>query len=114
MGSSTLSVIPIVNSRPKNNELTIMKSIIDISSLIIPAAAGYGGHTQISGKQFSVEQIATLSKKGFSPEQILEEYNFLTLAEVYAALAYYYANYEQIENFLAGETAKYQQLSLSF
>ena len=91
-----------------------MKSTIDISSLIVPASAGYAGRPQISGKQLFVEQIATLSKKGFSPEQIKDEYNFLTLAEVHAALAYYYANYEQIENFLAEDSVKYQQLSFGF
>jgi len=91
-----------------------MNSFIDISSLIVPAPESYAGRPQIFGKQLLVEQIATLSKEGLSPQQIKDEYVFLTLAEVHAALAYYYANYEQIEDFLAEETAKYQQLSLSF
>ena len=90
-----------------------MNSVIDISSLIVPAPESYAGRPQISGKQLLVEQIATLSKEGLSAQQIKDEYVFLTLAEVHAALAYYYANFEQIEDFLAEETAKYQQLSLS-
>lgn len=99
---------------PINHEVTTMKSTIDISSLIVPAPESYAGRPQISGKELFVEQIATLSKEGLSAQQIKEEYSCVTLAEVHAALAYYYANYEQIEDFLAEETATYQQLSLSF
>jgi len=37
------------------------------------------------------------TSKGMSPEKIVEEFPHLTLAQVYAALAYYHANKDRIE-----------------
>jgi uncharacterized protein (DUF433 family) len=38
---------------------------------------------------------------GLSPEEIALEYPHLTLAQVHAALAYYHANRDEIENDIA-------------
>ena len=74
---------------------------IDIGTFIVSTPDVCAGRPRINGKRFSVEQIATLSKEGLSPQQIKDEYDFLSLAEIHAALAYYYANQEQIEQYLA-------------
>ena len=87
-----------------------MATIVDIGKLIVSSPDICGGRPRIAGKRFSVEQIATLTKEGLSPQEILHEYDFLNLAEVHAALAYYYANQEVIEEYLASEKAEYQQL----
>ena len=42
---------------------------------------------------------------GLSPEEIALEYPLLTLAQVHGALAYYYANHDEIEADLAQEEA---------
>ncbi len=42
-------------------------------------------------------------KLGFSPEEIAHEIGHITLAQVFAALAYYHANREEIEADLANE-----------
>jgi uncharacterized protein (DUF433 family) len=91
-----------------------MVTTVDIGTLIVSTPDVCEGRPRITGKRFSVEQIATLTKEGLSPQQILREYDFLTLAEVHAALAHYYANQEQIEQYLAGEKAEYQQLSAQY
>ena len=87
-----------------------MTTTVDIGTLIVLSPDICGGRPRIAGKRFSVEQIAALTQEGLSPQQILHEYDFLTLAEVHAALAHYYANQEQIEQYLAEEELKYQQL----
>lgn len=89
-----------------------MVTTVNIGTLIVSTPDVCQGRPRITEKRFSVEQIATLTKEGLSPEQILQEYNFLTLAEVHAALAYYYSNQEQIEQYLAEETSEYQRLSV--
>jgi uncharacterized protein (DUF433 family) len=38
-----------------------------------------------------------LHKQGHLPEKILETYPFLNLAQVHAALSYYYENRDEIE-----------------
>jgi uncharacterized protein (DUF433 family) len=91
-----------------------MVTTVDIGTLIVSTPDVCEGRPRITGKRFSVEQIATLTKEGLSPQQILREYNFLTLAEVHAALAHYYANQEQIEQYLADQRAEYQQLSVQY
>jgi uncharacterized protein (DUF433 family) len=45
-----------------------------------------------------------------SPEEIAEEFEFLTLAQIYAALAYYHANKDEIEAYLAEEKVEYERL----
>ena len=87
-----------------------MVTTVNIGSLIVSTPDVCEGRPRINKKRFSVAQIATLTKEGLSPQQIVSEYSFLTLAEVHAALAYYYANQEQIEQYLQEETAEYQQL----
>lgn len=86
-----------------------MVTTVNIGSLIVSTPGICEGRPRINQKRFSVVQIATLTKEGLSPQQIVSEHNFLTLAEVHAALAYYYANQEQIEQYLAEEMAEYQQ-----
>ena len=46
-----------------------------------------------------------------APEEIAAQYGHLTLAQVHAALAYYYANRQEIEADLSNEAAEYQRLS---
>jgi uncharacterized protein (DUF433 family) len=53
-----------------------------------------------------VHRIAILYKLGHSPEEIAYQYGHLTLAQVYAALAYYHANRDQIEAELAADEAE--------
>lgn len=87
-----------------------MATVVDIGKLIVSSPDICGGRPRIAGKRFSVEQIAILTKEGLSPQEILQEYDFLNLAEVHAAFAYYYANQEEIEEYLALEKVEYQKL----
>ena len=87
-----------------------MLTTIDIGTLIVSTPDVCSGRPRIAGKRFSVEQIASLNKEGLNPMQIKDEYDFLSLAEIHAALAYYYANQEQIEQYLANDKAEYQKL----
>jgi len=49
-------------------------------------------------------------KLGLSPEEIVVEIPHLTLAQVHAALAYYHANREEIEQDIAEEEVVAEQL----
>jgi len=49
---------------------------------------------------------------GYNAEQIINrKYSHLTLAEVYAALAYYHANKEEIDAAIIEEEALYERLA---
>jgi uncharacterized protein (DUF433 family) len=82
----------------------------NIGSLIVSSPDFRHGKPHIAGTGISVHRIATWYKQGLTPEQIADEYEHLTLAQVYAALAYYHANQEQIEAELAAEDAEIEVL----
>ena len=65
---------------------------------------GYcGGQPAIDDTRVRVKNIVALHDEGRTPEQMLEEYPSLTLAQIHAALAYYYDNREEIEQALEEE-----------
>ena len=76
---------------------------IEIGTLLVHSPNVCGGRVRIDGTRITVNQIVTLYKKGDSPEDIVEYYVHLTLAQVHAALAYYHANQQEIENSLVVE-----------
>jgi len=66
--------------------------------------AGYcGGKAAIDNTRVRVNNVAWLAKQGLTPQQVLEHYPDLTLAQVHAALAYYYDHTDEIEAELAAE-----------
>lgn len=57
-----------------------------------------GGRPRIDGHRIQVEDIAIWHERmGMSPDQIVSEHPSITLADVHAALAYYYENRERID-----------------
>jgi uncharacterized protein (DUF433 family) len=50
-----------------------------------------------------------LNESGVSPDEIISSYPHLTLADVYAALAYYHDNREIIDAEILRDRATYQQ-----
>ncbi|PWU17040.1 MAG: hypothetical protein C5B50_12130 [Verrucomicrobia bacterium] len=48
--------------------------------------------------------------RGWSAEEIVRQYPYLTLAEVHAALAYYHDHHEEIDRELAEEEAEVERL----
>jgi len=69
-----------------------------------------GGWVRIDGTRISVHRIATLYKQGLGPEEITQTYPQLSLAQIYAALAYYHANRTEVESELAAADAQYDDL----
>lgn len=83
----------------------------DIGSLITCTPSVVGGRPCIAGTRVPVRSVAICYKQGYLPEEIVEKYERLTLAQVYAALAYYHANQAEIEADIAQEEAEYDRLA---
>jgi uncharacterized protein (DUF433 family) len=64
----------------------------------IEATAGIcGGRPRVAGRRITVQNIAIWHERlGRSADEIASEHD-LSLAEVYAALAYYYDHHDEIE-----------------
>jgi uncharacterized protein (DUF433 family) len=87
------------------------QSLVDIGSLITTSPDIQGGRPIIAGTGTSVRRIVALYKQGHSTDEIVADKDYLTLAQVHAALAYYYANQQVIEQDLAEEAAEYERLA---
>ncbi len=87
-----------------------MATVTDIGTLIDQTPGICGGRPRIAGTGVSIRRIVGWYKMGSSPEEIADQYGHLTLAQVYAALAYYHANRDEIEAELAEEEAEYDRL----
>ena len=82
----------------------------DIGTLIVRNPEIRGNRPILSGTGVSVRGIVVRYKRGLTPEEIADSYGHLSLAQVYAALAYYHANQEEIEADLEAEDRLYDQL----
>jgi uncharacterized protein (DUF433 family) len=81
----------------------------EIGTLLVSSPDVCGGRLRIDGTRITVIQIVVLHKRGYTPEEIAEEYHSLTMAQVYTALAHYHANQDEIESDLAAEKEEAQE-----
>ncbi len=86
-------------------------ALVDIGSLIEAVPGVNGGKPCVVGAGVSVHQVSILAGRGSSPEEIAADYEGLTLAGVYAALAHYFANRERIDGEIAEELTLYHELA---
>jgi uncharacterized protein (DUF433 family) len=80
-----------------------MATSIDIGTLISRRAEIRGGRPCISGTGVSVRRIAVWHNMGLTPEEIVENFGHLSLAQVHAALTYYHANKAEVDADLEAE-----------
>ncbi|GAA6623184.1 DUF433 domain-containing protein [Scytonema sp. NUACC26] len=72
-----------------------MESVIFEHIEITPGVCG--GKPRISGHRIRVQDIVIWYERlGLSPDEIVSQYPSITLADVYAALAYYHDHLEEI------------------
>jgi uncharacterized protein (DUF433 family) len=88
-----------------------MSTSTDIGTLVTRTSKIGGGRPVITGTGTSVRRIVVLYKQGASAEEIARRLSHLNLAQVYAGLAYYHANRDEIETDLAEEETEYFRLA---
>ncbi len=62
-----------------------------------------GGKPCIAGHRIRVQDIVLWSEHGQSPDEIVTEFPLLTLADVHAALAYYFDHQAEIDAQIAAD-----------
>jgi uncharacterized protein (DUF433 family) len=90
--------------------MNVAESHVEIGSLITSTPGICGGRPRIAGTGVSVRRVVVWYKLGLEPEEIADRIGHLSLAQVHAALAYYYANRETMEASLAAEEAEADRL----
>jgi len=78
--------------------------MVPVVSHITKTPGVCGGRACIAGHRIRVLDIVVWhEKRGYSPDEIVDLFPGITLADVYAALAYYFDNREEIEADFRGE-----------
>ena len=91
---------------------SIMSTAID--TLLTRSPDVCGGRIRIEGTRVTVLQIVTCYQQGLSPEEIADQYPHVNLAQIYAALAYYHANRDEIDHELEAEATEFDRLASEF
>ncbi len=81
---------------------------VDIGTLITRSPQVYHGRAVIAGTRVPVMIIASMHNEGMTAEEIARE-KYLTPLQAYAAVTYYLANRQEIENDIAEEAAEYDE-----
>ena len=89
----------------------VHRPTVDIGTLITRSPEIRAGRPRIAGTGVTVERVVGWYKLGLGPEEIASRIGHLTLAQVHAALTYYYANQEEIEAALEAEEAEADSLA---
>ena len=91
--------------------LELMATVTEIGSLISRRPDIRGRRPCIAGTGVSVRRIAQWHNMGQIPEEIVQTFGgHLSLAQVHAALAYYYSNQAEIDEDLAVEESEAEAL----
>ena len=90
-----------------------MATAVDIGTLIVRTPGTLGGRPRIDGTRIGVHAIALMVAHGVGPEELASEayWPYLSLAQVYAALAYYDAHKEEIDEGIRAEGELYERLA---
>jgi uncharacterized protein (DUF433 family) len=88
-----------------------MAAEVEIGTLISRTPGLRGGRPCIAGTGVSVQRIATWHNSGLIPEEIVHKIGHINLAQVHAALAYYYVNKSEIDEYIDAEAREEEQLS---
>lgn len=85
---------------------------VEIESLLVSSPEIRHGRPRIAGTGITVHRVAIWYRLGHSPEEIADRYGHLTVAQVYAALAYYHSNQAEVEAELAADEAEAERLEI--
>ncbi len=80
---------------------------MEIGQLIIKTPGTCGGRARIAGRRIPVSSVYRWFLRGCEPEDILEKFDGVALAEIYAAISYALSNLEEI----TGEIEREDRLS---
>lgn len=87
-----------------------MRTTVDIGTLIETSPEIRKGRPCIAGTGVTVRRIVGWYNLGLAPEEIAAKMEYLTLAQIHAALAYYHANRDEIDTDIAAEDAVVEQI----
>jgi uncharacterized protein (DUF433 family) len=89
-----------------------MATDCDIGQLITRDPHFRDGKPCIAGTGVSVRRVIGLYQMGVSPEEIALDFGHISLAQVHAAITYYFANQQQMDKEIRAEEEEEERLYL--
>jgi uncharacterized protein (DUF433 family) len=86
--------------------MNVVATQIEIGDMISRTPGIKGGTPHIAGTGVTVRTIVRWNRSGLLPEEIALRIGHISLAQVHAALAFYYANQEAMDREMAEEEAE--------
>src|SRR5262249_19259648 len=83
---------------------------ISIVTKPVPLRTDAAGVLRVGKTRVSLASVISAFKEGATPEEIVQQYDVLSLAEVYAVIGYYLANQTEIDSYLAERRIQREQL----
>jgi uncharacterized protein (DUF433 family) len=81
----------------KNEDLAM---VLEVKAESAPIAINSDGTAYIAKSRVTLETIINAFKQGDSAEQIVDSYDVLSLADVYATIAYYLNHQDEVEAYI--------------
>jgi uncharacterized protein (DUF433 family) len=79
-------------------------SSFQLGECIVKTPGTCGGKPRIAGTRIKVKHVFTwVEQMGMTPAQVVAEYPHLTMAQIHAALAYYWSHPNEIQRDIADE-----------
>ena len=83
---------------------------IGVETLLTSSPEIRHGRPRIAGTGITVHRIVEWYRLGHSVEEIARQYGHISVAQIYAALAYYHINRDEIDREMAADDAEAERL----
>jgi uncharacterized protein (DUF433 family) len=75
-------------------------SLAVATSIAVPLETDADGVIRVGGTRVRLDTVIFAYKEGATPEEIVEQYPSLKLADVYVVISYYLQNRDEVESYL--------------
>ncbi|MGB7070539.1 MAG: DUF433 domain-containing protein [Pyrinomonadaceae bacterium] len=86
---------------------------VAIDSLLVSSPEIRNGRPRIAGTGVTVHRVVSWYKLGHDAEEIARRYGHITVAQVYAALAFYHANRTEIDADIEADAVEADRLEVT-
>ncbi len=83
---------------------------ISIVTKPVPLRTDAAGVLRVGETRVSLDSVIVAFNEGATPEEIVQQYDVLSLADVYAVIGYYLENQGEIDSYLAERVREREQL----
>lgn len=83
---------------------------ISIITKPVPLRTDVTGVLRVGETRVSLDSVIVAFNDGATPEEIVQQYDVLSLADVYAVIGYYLENQSEIDSYLAERVREREQL----